>query len=188
MQPTILFHGSVKRVKFITECQVDFILTHEIAHHILEHPQKAAVIGDIESRQQKKIGFEVEADALANYLLALNNIEGKTSISYEEDSYVNYNEIVEGVEVLFEHMHFCELMADMIRDDFGAYVSIFSLKDGVHPPAIERLKIFLSPISESTRNPSELSIYARNIYVEIISYYKGLNFSEKAEMLRVFFG
>lgn len=188
VQPTILFHDSIQRVKYITECQVDFILTHEIAHHILEHPQKAAVISDIESRKKIKLGYEIEADALANLLLALYNIEGRTAISYEEYSYVNYGEIIEGVEVLFEHMHFCELMADMIRHDFGSHVSIFSLKDGVHPPAMERLKIFLSPISEITRNPSELSTYARNIYSEIIEYYKGLSFGDKTDMLREFFG
>jgi len=49
-------------------------------------------------------------------------------------------------------MHFSELMADMIRDDFGAHVNNFSLKDGVHPQAMKRLGIFLSPIKESKKN------------------------------------
>ncbi|EEU0313205.1 hypothetical protein EFV10_03475 [Escherichia coli] len=185
--PTILFNDSVKRVKFITECQIDFILMHEIAHHILEHPQKSVIISDIESKKKKKIGFEVEADALANYLLAVNNIEGVEPALYNEDSYVNYNEIVEGVEVLFEHMHFCEQMSDLIRDDFGSYVRIATLKDGVHPPAMERLKIFLSPINKNTWKQSKLSMYARDFYTEIISYYKGMSISDKTEMLKVFF-
>lgn len=187
VEPTMLFKESVVRVKFLTENQTDFILAHEIAHHILEHPKKASVISDIESKKKIKIGFEIDADALANYLLALNNIEGRPSVSYEQDCYVNYSEIVEGVEVLFEHMHFVEQMADMIRGDFGTHVPIVSLKDGVHPPAMERLKMFLSPLAENTWQQSELSIYARNLYSEIMSYYKEMSFPEKTEMLKVFF-
>jgi hypothetical protein len=176
--PQFLFGNSSWKVKTLTDYQLDFIVLHEISHHILEHPERASLIKDHVERQHKIKQFEYEADTLANALMAsgVSELRSKHSV-------IIYADAIEAVELLFEHMNFIEKMEEIIRYRFGSFINIVSTK-GAHPDAYTRLEYFHRIFKDEDRPLSETALYARNLYNKMINYCLELSNDEMASLMR----
>lgn len=180
--PQFLFGKSCWKVKTFTDYQLDFIILHEISHHILEHPKRVSLIKDYVERQNKIKQFEYEADTLANVLMASSIITEGNDEPRNKHSVIVYADAIEAVELLFEHMNFIEEMEEIIRHRFGAFINISSTK-GAHPEAYTRLEYF-HRIFDKNRQLSETALYARNLYKRMTNYCLELSNDELASLLR----
>ncbi|MBG2688517.1 hypothetical protein F1521_09580 [Klebsiella oxytoca] len=181
--PQFLFGQSGWKVKTLTDYQLDFIVLHEIAHHILEHPERASLIKDYVERQNKITKFEYEADTLANALMASAVMTEREGESRNKNSVIVYADAIEAVELLFEHMNFIEQMEENIRSRFGGVINIASIK-GAHPDAYTRLEYFHRIFKDENRPLSEIAIYARGLYNKMIDYCRELSNDEMASLMR----
>ncbi|EPG3455156.1 TPA: hypothetical protein ACHT7R_004046 [Klebsiella pneumoniae] len=181
--PQFLFGQSGWKVKTLTDYQLDFIVLHEIAHHILEHPERASLIKDYVERQNKITKFEYEADTLANALMASAVMTERDDEPRNKNSVIVYADAIEAVELLFEHMNFIEQMEENIRSRFGGVINIASIK-GAHPDAYTRLEYFHRIFKDENRPLSEIAIYARGLYNKMIDYCRELSNDEMASLMR----
>lgn len=181
--PQFLFGQSGWKVKTLTDYQLDFIVLHEIAHHILEHPERASLIKDYAERQNKITKFEYEADTLANALMASAVMTERDDEPRNKNSVIVYADAIEAVELLFEHMNFIEQMEENIRSRFGGVINIASIK-GAHPDAYTRLEYFHRIFKDENRPLSEIAIYARGLYNKMIDYCRELSNDEMASLMR----
>ncbi|MEH4928783.1 hypothetical protein [Enterobacter cloacae] len=181
--PQFLFGQSGWKVKTLTDYQLDFIVLHEIAHHILEHPERASLIKDYVERQNKITKFEYEADTLANALMASAVMTERDDEPRNKNSVIVYADAIEAVELLFEHMNFIEQMEENIRSRFGGVINIASIK-GAHPDAYTRLEYFHRIFEDENRPLSEIAIYARGLYNKMIDYCRELSNDEMASLMR----
>ncbi|MBB2846531.1 MULTISPECIES: hypothetical protein [Enterobacter cloacae complex] len=181
--PQFLFGQSGWKVKTLTDYQLDFIVLHEIAHHILEHPERASLIKDYVERQNKITKFEYEADTLANALMASAVMTEREGEPRNKNSVIVYADAIEAVELLFEHMNFIEQMEENIRSRFGGVINIASIK-GAHPDAYTRLEYFHRIFKDENRPLSEIAIYARGLYNKMIDYCRELSNDEMASLMR----
>lgn len=181
--PQFLFGQSGWKVKTLTDYQLDFIVLHEIAHHILEHPERASLIKDYVERQNKITKFEYEADTLANALMASAVMTEREGEPRNKNSVIVYADAIEAVELLFEHMNFIEQMEESIRSRFGGVINIASIK-GAHPDAYTRLEYFHRIFKDENRPLSEIAIYARGLYNKMIDYCRELSNDEMASLMR----
>ncbi|HBQ6673595.1 hypothetical protein ACJ8BR_11440 [Klebsiella pneumoniae] len=181
--PQFLFGQSGWKVKTLTDYQLDFIVLHEIAHHILEHPERASLIKDYVERQNKITKFEYEADTLANALMASAVMTEREDEPRNKNSVIVYADAIEAVELLFEHMNFIEQMEENIRSRFGGVINIASIK-GAHPDAYTRLEYFHRIFKDENRPLSEIAIYARGLYNKMIDYCRELSNDEMASLMR----
>lgn len=181
--PQFLLGQSGWKVKKLTDYQLDFIVLHEIAHHILEHPERASLIKDYVERQNKITKFEYEADTLANALMASAVMTERDDEPRNKNSVIVYADAIEAVELLFEHMNFIEQMEENIRSRFGGVINIASIK-GAHPDAYTRLEYFHRIFKDENRPLSEIAIYARGLYNKMIDYCRELSNDEMASLMR----
>ncbi|MBH2683706.1 hypothetical protein I5L12_18975 [Serratia marcescens] len=181
--PQFLFGQSGWKVKTLTDYQLDFIVLHEIAHHILEHPEQASLIKDYAERQKKITQFEYEADTLANALMASAVITERNDEPRNKHSVIVYTDAIEAVELLFEHMNFIEQMEKNIRYRFGQFINIASTK-GTHPDAYTRLEYFHRVFKDEDRPLSETALYARSLYNKMTDYCLELSDDEMASLMR----
>ncbi|WP_109372556.1 MULTISPECIES: hypothetical protein [Proteus] len=177
--PQFLFGSSSWKVKTFTDYQLDFIVLHEISHHILEHPDRVSLIKDHIERKHKIKQFEFEADTLANVLMASDVMRDKRS----QHSTIIYTDAIEAIELLFEHMNFIEKMEQIICDRFGSFIHITSTK-GIHPDAYTRLEYFHRIFTDKNRSPTETALYARGLYEKITNYCLKLSDDEIASLMK----
>lgn len=184
--PQFLFGTSSWKVKTFTDYQLDFIILHEISHHILEHPERVSLIKNNIERQEKIREFEYEADTLANALMASAiTIEGVDQFRSKHSAII-YTDAIEAVELLFEHMNFIEKMEGIIRHRFGSFINIASTK-GAHPDAYTRLKYFHRIFENENKPLSETALYARELYNKMTNYCDDLSTEKMASLMKNYF-
>lgn len=175
--PQFVFGTSTWKIKTLSDYQLDFIILHEISHHILLHPERAKLIKDHVERKHKIKQFEYEADTLANALMASGVVKRGQYTA------IVYTDAVEAVELLFEHMNFIEKMEEIIRNRFGSYMNISSTT-GSHPDAYTRLEYFHRIFKNKKRPLSEIALYAKNLYKKMTDHCLELSNEDIANLIK----
>lgn len=185
----ICFENNAQDIHNITAEQIDFIMMHELSHHLYHHPQRKSDVLKKADASNILRSFEIEADALAANMIAMKFQDGvNRSIKRKERKTpyeVKYSLSLSltSTLILFEHMHFVEESIKIMSTKLIGLLPIKTIS-GIHPPAKERKENFLEAMGDHLRGSSPISRYSSVFYEKALAKLESLTADEIMEILK----
>lgn len=185
----ICFEDSPQLIHELTAEQIDFIMMHELSHHLFEHPQRKNEVLKSDSAIDKLKEFELEADFLPAKMMLLKFYDAEKRSKKRGDKKIP-SEAIKSLDlsiisalILFEHMHFVEEANEILREKlYGILPVNYNL--GTHPPSKERKEKFLEALGERFRGSSPLSRYASSFYENALRKLNDMDPMEVMEIIK----
>ncbi|MBA7729719.1 hypothetical protein HV169_11575 [Citrobacter freundii] len=185
----ICFENNAQNIHNITAEQIDFIMMHELSHHLYHHPQRKKDVLKKDDASSILRSFEIEADALAAKMIAIKFQDGvnrslkrkERKIPYEVEYSLSLS--LTSTLILFEHMYFVEESLKIMSTKLIDLLPIKTIS-GTHPPAKERKERFLEAMGDRLRGSSPISRYSSVFYNKALTKLESLTADEIMEILK----
>lgn len=185
----ICFNNDGKNMHNTTAEQIDFIMMHELSHHLYCHPQRKRDVLKSENANEKLKAFELEADDLSVKMILWKFQDGVNRSKKRGDLKIPFEVIysldlsIVSILILFEHMIFVEGANKIMKEKLLDFIPI-NLVSGVHPPAQERKEKFLEALGDSLRGSSPISRYASEFYKNALCKLDDMTAIEIMELIK----
>lgn len=185
----ICFEDSSQLIHKLSAEQIDFIMMHELSHHLFEHPQKKHEVLKSDDAIDKLKDFELEADYLPAKMILLRFHDAENRSKKRGDRKIPFEAIksldlsITSALILFEHMNFVEEANEILRDKLSGILPV-NFTSGTHPPSKERKEKFLEALGEHFRGSSPLSRYASSFYENALIKLNNMNSMEVMEIIK----
>ncbi|HEC2022606.1 TPA: hypothetical protein R1869_000335 [Klebsiella oxytoca] len=185
----ICFEDSPQLIHELTAEQIDFIMMHELSHHLFKHPQRKHEVLKNDDAIDKLKEFELEADYLPAKMMLLKFYDAENRSKKRGDEKIPFEVIksrdlsIISALILFEHMHFVEEANEILKGKLNGILPV-NFKLGTHPPSKERKEKFLEALGDRFRGSSPLSRYASSFYENALRKLNDMSSMEIMEVIK----